>query len=75
MQEGYTPLHYAAKEGHANVAAALLVAKADVNTKDEVRPCLKQKARIGSSCQSVRHKVPKWIAMKWRGRGRGRGRG
>lgn len=31
---GYTPLHWAAKEGHRDVATSLLASKADVNAKD-----------------------------------------
>jgi ankyrin repeat protein len=32
---GFTPLHFAASEGHQDVAEVLLAHKADVNTKDD----------------------------------------
>ena len=36
-QNGRTPLHLAAEEGHAAVVGALLAAEADKDAKDEVR--------------------------------------
>ena len=37
MQEGRTPLHHASQAGKEAVVAALLEAKADVNSTDKVR--------------------------------------
>ena len=37
LQEGRTPLHHASQAGQEAVAAALLEAKADVNSTDKVR--------------------------------------
>jgi ankyrin repeat protein len=37
LQDGETPLHQAASEGHAEVVQMLLDAKADTEAKDTVR--------------------------------------
>lgn len=37
-KEGVTPLAAAAAEGHAMVSKILIVARADVNRRDNVRP-------------------------------------
>jgi ankyrin repeat protein len=36
-QDGYAPLHYAAKNGHSAVVAALLAAGVNVDAPDQVR--------------------------------------
>ena len=46
-QGGETPLHRAARAGHAAVAGQLLAAKADVEAKDEVRGQEECGVRIG----------------------------
>jgi ankyrin repeat protein len=37
VQDGWTPLHYAAAHGHASAAAALVEHGADKAAKDDVR--------------------------------------
>jgi hypothetical protein len=37
VQEGWTPLHFAAQNGHGSVIKALVAAKADVHAKTRVR--------------------------------------
>ena len=37
MQDGYTPLHCAANDGHAEIASALIEAGADISAANKVR--------------------------------------
>jgi ankyrin repeat protein len=39
VQDGHTPLHNAAMNGHTSTVEALLAAKADVNSQSDVSMC------------------------------------
>jgi hypothetical protein len=41
-QDGYAPLHYAAKNGHSAVVAALLAAGVNVDAPDQVRRAVRR---------------------------------
>ena len=51
MQRGWSPVHFAASIGHAEVLLTLLRAKADVDLQTEVRHGL---ALPGTSCATKR---------------------
>ena len=40
MQDGETPLHYAARFGHSSTAEVLLEAGAEIMAKDNVSSCV-----------------------------------
>jgi hypothetical protein len=52
LQQGATPLHFAAFQGHAHVARVLLAGGAPLEAKDSVRACLRSPGGLAELSQA-----------------------